>query len=452
MNSKIHKNFFWIIFLFIFPAYIVGIAVTEIFVLILTIFFFLNIKNFDLIKDKKFLLLISFSIYLFLNSAFQIPFKHYDLLISSVFHFRFVFFSFSIFFLLKFLTPYKNLNFIRYFNVILTFYLFILVDSLVQFFFGQNLFGYELLSGYRVSGIFKSELILGSYLIKSLPFIIWLFFYTNLSISKNNYFIVIFLSLYFIIIFLSGERTSFALLFMMIFLFFLFLKEIRKTLFISLVVFISFIFITSYSKIGKTDPFNRIFLKTFNQFTSQTLTSNLNNKSLILNDPIVLDKLKNNLVIFSKNHEGHYFLGISLFKDSPYFGTGAKGFRSYCRNVGYNPEIGVCTTHPHNILIQILAETGLIGLFYYLFTIIFISRSLFKLHKKNISTNDKNCFVVISISILINLFPFLPSGNFFNNWISIVNYFYVGLYLFYFERVFFPDKQTLNKKPNIENY
>ena len=67
---------------------------------------------------------------------------------------------------------------------------------------GENILGFKII-GSRISGIFGSELILGSYLIKSLPFIIWLFFYTNLSISENKYFIVIFLSLYFIIIFIS---------------------------------------------------------------------------------------------------------------------------------------------------------------------------------------------------------------------------------------------------------
>jgi len=446
MDYKIRQNFFWIIFLLIIPTYIIGVGVTEIFVLILTIFFFLNLKNFNPIKDKKFLFLISFSIYLFLNSSFQLPFKHYDLLISSIFHFRFVFFSFSIFFLLKFLIHSKNLTDKKYLNLIIMIYFFILLDSLVQFFLGQNLLGYQLFNNYRVSGIFGSELILGSYLIKSLPFIIWLFFYTNLSISENKYFIVIFLSLYFIIIFLSGERTSLALLFMMIFLFFIFLKVIRKTIFISFVVFISFICITSFIKIGKTEPHNRIFFKTFNQLTNQTFISDLNNKDFTLTDQSFFDKIKKNLVIFSKNHQGHYILGISLFKDSPYFGTGAKGFRSYCRKSGYEPDIGVCTTHPHNILIQLLAETGLVGLFYYLFSIIFIFRSLIKSQEKNIPSNDKNCFVVISVSILINLFPFLPGGNFFNNWISVVNYFYVGLYLFYLERVFLPDKQILNNK------
>jgi len=442
MNNIISKNFFWLIFLFTLPAYTIGVFITEIFVLILIIFFFFNIKNFNLLKDKKFLFLISFSIYLLLNSFFQITYS--DLLISSVFHFRFVFLSFAIFFLLKNLVKLKISRF--YFKIILLIYIFILIDAIVQFYFGQNLLGQPLYNQYRVSGIFGSELILGSYLIKCLPFIIWLFFFTELDFRNNKYFIIIFLSLYSIAIFLSGERTSLMKLFLMLFLFFIFLKDTRKTIIIIFSILICFISFTGIFKIGKTDPHNRIFVKTFNQFTSQIFTPEKKKTKDLSDNKKVFNNLKKEIVIFSKNHQEHYILGIDMFINSPIFGYGPKGFRSYCRKVNYNSNVGMCTTHPHNILIQFLAETGLIGLFYYMISQIFIIFLLFRFQKKDLPLKEKNCFIAISISILVNFFPFLPSGNFFNNWISIMNYFYIGIFLYSLERVRATDVKLLNDR------
>ena len=106
-----------------------------------------------------------------------------------------------------------------------------------------------------------------------------------------------------------------------------------------------------------------------------------------------------------------------------------------CRSVDYDPDIGICSTHPH-ILVQITAETGLIGLFCYCLFIIFIIVKLFRSYKINNLSNDKFSLMIISIGLLINLFPFLPSGNFFNNWISIINYYFFGIYFYNYNKVF----------------
>ena len=92
--------------------------------------------------------------------------------------------------------------------------------------------------------------------------------------------------------------------------------------------------------------------------------------------------LKKNIQIFSTDHNGHYLLAYNLFKQSPIFGKGPEGFRYYCRKVEYNSKIGMCSTHPHNIFMQLLSETGLIGIFFYLFGSIFVIISLSKFYKK----------------------------------------------------------------------
>ena len=58
------------------------------------------------------------------------------------------------------------------------------------------------------------------------------------------------------------------------------------------------------------------------------------------------------------------------------------------------------------------------------FSIIYL---LIKEHKnKNIINYNIKCTLLVMG--LIALFPFVPSGNFFNNWLSVVYFFPVGLY------------------------
>ena len=60
----------------------------------------------------------------------------------------------------------------------------------------------------------------------------------------------------------------------------------------------------------------------------------------------------------------------------------------------------------------------------------FLIFNLFKFQKKDLGFYEKNSFLVISIGLVIYLFPFLPSGNFFNNWLSIILFYCIGFYLY----------------------
>ena len=77
-------------------TYTIGIAVTEFFVMVIILLFFYINRDTYIFKDNFFLYLLLISIYLAINSIIQI--NHNDLRISSIFHFRFVLLSLSIFF------------------------------------------------------------------------------------------------------------------------------------------------------------------------------------------------------------------------------------------------------------------------------------------------------------------------------------------------------------------
>ena len=88
-----------------------------------------------------------------------------------------------------------------------------------------------------------------------------------------------------------------------------------------------------------------------------------------------------------------------------------------------------CNTHPHHLYFQIFSENGLINfslILLLLFSIIFLLVKDKKNRHKNIKNYNIRC--IFLIMGLISLFPFVPSGNFFNNWLSIVHFLPIGLY------------------------
>ncbi len=433
LNNKLYQTSIYFLFLIPF-VFIIGIAVSETLVLLITLYFFYKNKNLEFYKNKIIIFLIFFSIYVAVNGYLQIS---DNLKYSSIFHIRYVFLSIAVFFILdgdKKILLFINNKFLKY---LIVFLFFIFFDSFFQFFNGKNIFGFEIYQG-RITGIFNNEAILGSFLIKLLPLVMLILILSNFDFKRKDIFLCFFLGLYFLTIYLAAGRVSFFLLLFFNIFIILLIKNLRKIYLISLGVMIFFIITFSFLKIGKSDPFGRIFVKSFNQITNHLffeLDPNYykNKENLDLKKEII-----DNIRVYSSDHQGHYVVAYELFKKNPFFGAGPKGFRFYCRKVDYAPPYpnAVCSTHPHNIAVQILSETGLVGFFFYFLSIFFIVLNILRSFKKRISTVDKNCFLLISAALFMNLFPFLPSGNFFNNWMSIINYYYIGFYLYYFKKIY----------------
>tara|TARA_Y200000002_G_scaffold369515_1_gene363730 strand:- start:38 stop:778 length:741 start_codon:yes stop_codon:yes gene_type:complete len=76
-----------------------------------------------------------------------------------------------------------------------------------------------------------------------------------------------------------------------------------------------------------------------------------------------------------------------------------------------------CNTHPHNFYVQFLSELGLLGFLCLIITYFFIMIKISNFFKKNNQISVNN-YLILSIYLAI-LFPFVPSGNFFNNYLSI---------------------------------
>ena len=210
---------------------------------------------------------------------------------------------------------------------------------------------------------------------------------------------------------ISGERTSIGLFVLSLLFIFFSSNRFRRSLIVPLIaIIIIFSFTLSYSDKLK----NRILTQTIKQMG---LTSS-----------------SERVVLFSKLYEGHYKISYNMFKEKPIFGHGAKMFRVYCLKEENFVADDACTTHPHNFYAQMIAETGIIGLITMLSIFLLICYKFilnfysicFK--KKQFLTDEAICLLSF---YFMTLFPILPSGNFFNNWLSIIIYYPLGFLLFY---------------------
>jgi len=323
---------------------------------------------------------------------------------SSFFYIRFFLYSCFIWYLLR--EKYLNLKSLIYLMYIV--YLFLIFDSHFQYIFNFNVFGMITESKMRISSIFGSELIMGSFLLRTFPVFIALL----LAYNKDNLLLII--PLIYSSIILSGERTTIFL--SIIFLLVLLKIEISNkkkivNFFLIIIVFLSHFF------------FNENFNYNLTDRMKEEVTFNIDIKKNIDNEGEYKKVLP--FKIFTDNHTRIYNTSYLMFLDNKIFGQGANNFRKKCFN--YDPK--ACTTHPHNHLFQILSEVGLLGFFLYLVIFITILKKLFKefFDKRKLSCVR----FILLLSIVINFFPFLPSGNFFNNYLNIMMYFPVGFYLYY---------------------
>ena len=150
----------------------------------------------------------------------------------------------------------------------------------------------------------------------------------------------------------------------------------------------------------------------------------------------ILDSFAENNSIYKFTNYNKTLLLFNV-QDSTYVNKGDYIFSS-------NDHANGCNTHPHNIHLQILAETGLIGYFFLFSFIIYLIAQFFKvtiniIFKKELKNKRKNLsFLFILLSLIQALFPIIPSGNIFNNWISVLFFFQLAFlfnYLYYNKKI-----------------
>ena len=386
---------------------ITGPFLSDLSVILVCIFFLLNItlnKEYSFLKNKFFFIFIIFFLYLFFNSVI----KFYDInnIRSSLGYIRFGIFSLAVCYFIE-----KKLNLLKWVLLVFLFcFVLLIIDGYLQYFSKINIFGEPVdISSMRIRFLLNDDYVLGSYLSRLFP----IFFGLSLLFFKNskNYMIGICLLFIFIevLIFLSGERVAFFFNTLAAIFIIIMIENFKKLRLLTLISsFIIIFFISAYDNTAK----KRIWDQTIDQIGLKSQDSKLN--------------------IFSVVHQSHYTSAYKMYLDNKVFGIGIRNFRNFCSEERYKTHDLSCSTHPHNTYVQLLSETGLIGFSFAFILFLYFVYKMFNhlkgtIFKKKYFFNDFQ--VCLLAAILITIWPFAPSGNFFNNWISIIYYFPIGFFL-----------------------
>ena len=405
--------------LILLPGFLItGPFLADLSISIIALFFLIYCilkKNFSYFNNFLFKIIFIFYLWILICSLFSenIIFS----LSTSVFYIRFLIFSVAVFFFLE-----KDAELPRKVFFSFSFFFIILIsDSFFQYFTNYNILGWQVYEDGRISSFFGKELILGSYFSRLLPFFLGLYFINIKFLKKNRILnficLIIILSAVFCI-FISAERASVLFFFISFFsLFFLLLKN-RLIIFLAILVML-FSFLIDY--IYKNKTYLRLVNHTVSQFESRVEEKNFNFFNFV---PIA--------------HRDLYKTAFNMFNNNKLFGIGPRAFRVECNKSEYKSGSLSCSTHPHNTYLQLLAETGLVGFLIILFiflTVIynFIKHLFLKFKNKILFSDPQLCFLSM---IFITLWPLVPSGNFFGNWLNVIYYFPLGFILYSFNKFF----------------
>lgn len=423
-TSLFNKNFFLLNILFLPILLVTGSFLSDLSVVLISVlflkFFYANINFFFKLRFFKFFFIFYFLIILSSVFSDDIIFS----LKTSIPYVRFFFLVLIIYSLCIF-----NHNFFIIFSKIFIIIYFILIfDGFFQFFFGYNIVGLVSPIPNRLSGFFGDELVLGSYISRFFPLFLFCLFF--LKIKKVIIYIFILIVTIFLI--LCGDRVS-LLMAILLNIYFIFINKNFRLIgiFFLFIYLFSGFFLIKYNE-GIYSRYTQTIgeLGINKKFTPGYIIQE--GKNSIYNDSKKLFKKYN---FFSPMHENYLITSLNMFKDRPIIGHGPKTYRIKCKLTKYKFDDLSCSTHPHNLYAQLLSEIGIIGAFfififfiYFLFILIrhFICSILNFNNYKYILSDCELCLI---FSFIITLLPIVPSGNFFNNWLSIIYFFPIGFYL-----------------------
>lgn len=396
----------------------------------LSIFGFMKIKSWGQIKKNP---LLKYFLILFIIFCFYLIFSSYissspnESLKSSLLYFRFIFYTLGIYFLIS---EFKDK--IHLYLTLILIFSFILVSTSIAIELIIQYLNLSVVLESQYTGIFLEEKIAGSYVARFYPLVVGLLYLIGeryfKDYNKKLVFVLFLVSLF--VIFMSGERSALALFIFSNFLMIIGLKTYRQNLVNAKTIFCS-VFLVAFFSMISPQVFERIVFKTAEQLTHDD----------------------GSIKIFSDHHGSHINTSIKMFNQNKLTGVGPRMFRHLCHKSNYldifykeiqysntgEPKriegrlfelvYSGCSTHPHNLLFQIAAETGVIGLFFYIWFIAYIYFQLFKILYLNKGSSNVILFSSL-VCLCSSFFPFIPSHNFFGSYINIFYFLFLSFYLY----------------------
>ena len=365
-----------------------------------------------------------------------------------------LFFRYFLFLIITYLlNKYDILDFKYFFLTAAFASILVSLDIIYQYIFGYNIIGLknpspshiETLAAFNIrnSGFLGDEYIAGGFIQR---FALFAVFSTILLFKNNNYTKFIFPLVIICVlgtgILFAGNRMPVILFIFGLLLVFLFNRKIRKIMFIGLIALLILMkFIISSNEDykyryhiffynTKTMMYLPI-IKVWSQFTK------VNEQSPKIKKFFYRGKGKE--LRLESYHERLFLTAIDTWKFNKVFGNGIKSFREVCHklremsdvnmeermfnvNISLAPEevmyFGkknrLCSNHPHNYYLEILTETGAVGLIIISMIALLFIVFLFKNYKflKQVSVTN---FILLSavISLILEGMPIRSTGSLF---------------------------------------
>jgi O-antigen ligase len=323
-------------------------------------------------------------------------------LIRSISFIKFIFLALG----MNIIFNHDHKNFFIFLKILFFVVVFVVIDSLIQYFFGENIFGNPYDNG-RLSSIFGDEYIVGSFLCKMGFLVSLIFLLTLKNFRYRNILLFLFIMALLLTILITGDRMP-SILFLMgitVFYFFKGLKDYKKFLLIFLIYIMCIVMFFLNPTVSKR--FKEIFHKNYG--------------------------ISKNFDIKNSHWGAHYLTAWEIFKNNPIVGIGPKNFRiESCKakyeNIDSASVKKRCATHPHNIIFEILSEHGLLGMMLFLILIYYILKGI----KLNYEHN-----IYFLVSLLICIWPIGTSGSIFTTVNGTFLWLNLGVILFSKDKNFF---------------
>lgn len=403
-NKKIFYNLNYFEKLFItFPFFaILGSFAINVFYVLMTILFFYSLHEKKNFKDyiKYIFFFFSAFIIIILSYIFS-DYKNNLSLIRSISSIRFFLMIYIFFIFVKNKSFFKLLGQV---SIILS--LFLSFDIIFQYYFGFDFFGFKPFMENRYAGFLDEELVAGFYLSTFYLFSV-IYIYSDNKLSR----FFIFFSIVFFTIIITGERLALIkFIFLNFFIFVFLIRDLKKK-----IIFSSLILFLFFTSIMKLDSF---------KVRISELLFYLGSDYIVKIDPRY--HKYNNDSVSNSPWVSHWIVAAKIFKDHPLTGVGIKNFRVVCANKKYDVANSLhsssCTTHPHNLYMEIFSELGLIG-----FLVLIIYTSYFIKKVLSLKKNFREpAFILFIAHIIFILIPILPSGSIFSSYYGGILFFIIS--------------------------
>ena len=346
-----------------------------------------------------------------ISTLINIKILGYYIFFKSILDLRFILF----FLIIKNLIKFKLINIKILFLTTLIATSFLSLDIIYQHINGQDLFQNKPFDG-RYNGIFEHEAIAGSYIQKF--FLLSLLFILLLNLNNKFIFLTIFINLLGSGILLSLDRMPFLIYLFTLIILMILLKKYRLILIINILIILTIFTLlfknydlikNRYESLNNEINFDKIsfFLKKIDNDNTKV---NITNEKILSGD-------------YFKIYKSAYYLWL----EDPIIGSGVKSFSINCNKLSLQKNNLTCSSHPHNIYLEITVNQGLVGLTIFIFLIfLLINNFIKKIYKQNYK-DEKIYYIVLFTILIVELWPLRSYGSIFQTVNGTLFWFLISL-------------------------